>query len=109
MKEYYEVESNILDYLFVSYPCFNSACPGRIVVSLGSLYRNTRTKCPACKREDSFHLQYKRNLEIVQRNFGYLYVQLRELELLPLAFSTAVSPKTVFVDSTPADSVFDIP
>ena len=109
MKSYYQVERNILDYLFVSYECFNSKCPGRIVISLNNLYRNTRTQCPICKREDSFHLHNKRYLETVQRNFDYLYTQLRGLELLPLVFSLEVSPKTVFLDSTPSDNTFDTP
>jgi hypothetical protein len=109
MKGYYEVDRNILDCLFISYPCFNPTCPGKIVVSLGSLYRYTRTQCPVCKREDSFRLQHRGYLEGVHRNFEYLYIQLRELELLPLAFSTAVSPKTVFVDSTPSNSTLDVP
>lgn len=108
MEGYFEVERNILDYLFVSYPCFNLKCSGLIVISLGTLYRNTRTKCPVCKREDSLHLD-KRYLEIVQKNFDYLYRQLHTLNLLPLAFSSEVSPKTVFLDSMPSDSTFDTP
>ena len=108
MEVYFEVKENILDYLFVSYPCFNKACPGKILVSLGNLYRNTRTQCPICRREDSLHVN-KQYLEIVQRNFGYLYIQLRGLELLPLAFSTAIAPKTVFLDSKQPDNTFDTP
>jgi len=104
MKGYFEVKENILDYLFVSYSCFNPSCSGKIIISLSNLYRNTRTQCPICKREDSFYLKDKRYLESAQRNFGYLYIQLRELELLPLAFSSAIAPKTVFLDSKQLDN-----
>jgi len=108
MKGYYEVERNILDYLFISYDCFNPRCPGKVVLSLNTLYKTTRTQCPVCKREDSLKLD-KRYFEAVRKNFEYVYRQLHELELLPLAFSTAVSPKTVFLDSMPSDSTLDAP
>lgn len=108
MEEYYEVESNILDYLFVSYPCFNPSCPGKIVISLGNLYRHTRTQCPVCKRESSLHPK-KSYLEVAQRDFEYLYRQLHGLGLLPLAFPPSVSPKTVFLDSTQPDNTWDAP
>ena len=108
MEKYYQVERNIFDYLFVSYNCFNPRCPGKIVVSLGSLYRNNRTQCPICKREDSLHIR-KNWFEAAQRYFDYVYRQLSELELLPLAFSTAISPKTVFLDTTQEDNTFYSP
>ncbi len=97
MNGYYKIERNILDYLFVSYPCFNSHCRGKILISLYNLYRNTRIQCSICKRECSFDLE-KGYFESVQRAFDYLYRQLDTLNLLPLAFSTEISPKTVFMD-----------
>jgi len=109
MVEYFEVDKNILAYLFVSYPCFNSSCPGRIVISLDNLYRSTRTRCPVCKREDSLHLTDKKYIEAVQRNFGYLYKQLHGLELLPVAFSPSTSSKTVFLASRPLGDTFQPP
>ncbi len=105
MQKYYEVERNILDYLFVSYDCFNNHCHGVVVISLGNLRRNIRAQCPICKREDSLVLQGN-YLDVVERNFGYLYRQLDGLELLPLAFSPAVSPKTVFLDSKQEDNTY---
>jgi hypothetical protein len=98
MEGYYQVERNILDYLFVSYDCFNVNCPGKIVISLNNLYMSTRTQCPICKREDSLHPD-THYFEQMRKYFEYVYRQLHELELLPLAFSPAISPKTVFLDS----------
>jgi hypothetical protein len=98
MDKYYLVGRNILDFLFISYNCFSNNCPGKIVVSLNTLRKNTRIQCPICKREDTLYLQTDW-LNAVQRYFDYVYRQLRELELLPLVFSTAISPKNVFLDS----------
>lgn len=108
MDEYYLVDRNILEYLFVSYNCFNTHCPGKIVVSLDTLRRDIRTRCPICKRECTMSLQ-KDWLEIVHQRFEYVHRQLRALELLPLGFSTAISPKTVFLDSTqPSNTQFNL-
>jgi hypothetical protein len=109
MSEYFEVDENILDYLFVSYPCFNSSCLGKIVISLGNLYSDTRIRCPVCRREDSYHLTDKRYIEAVQRNFGYLYKQLHGLELSPVVFSPSTSSKTASLDSKPLGDTFQPP
>ena len=98
----YKVDKNILDYLFVKYPCFNEQCSGEIIISLSNLYRSTRTLCPVCRKECS--LSFNRVLfEAFQRDFESLYRQLHELRLLPLVFSSEVSPKTVFLNSMEQD------
>jgi len=108
MKGYHEVGENILEYFFVRYHCYSTTCSGQILISLDNLYNRTRTQCPICKRECTLYLD-ARHLKNVQREFGYLYKQLRNLELLPLAFSLEVAPKTAFVDSKPQDNTLFSP
>ena len=97
------VGNNILEYLFISYPCFNTNCPGMIALSLDNLYMNTRTRCPVCKRECSFYMN-KGNLASVQKSFDLLYRQLYNRRLSPIVFSREVAPKTVFVNPNEEDN-----
>ena len=103
MKGFREVDRNILEYLFVSFPCFNSACSAKIVVSLDSLYKNSRIKCPACKKENTIQLN-STYLNVVHRYFDDLYKQLHNLDFLPLAFSLEIAPKSVFLDYMSQDN-----
>lgn len=105
--QYYEVNRNILEYLYVSIPCYNAHCAGLIAVSLHNLYKEDIPRCPVCHRECGFHFFEKRYLDGVYQSFGNLYKQLESLELLPLGYSPGTSPKTLILYYKPEDNTFD--